>query len=226
MSENNAHPQQSPLPSTTELFGFSAGPLETNCYVLVDRADTPEGKPAPATIIDPGYGAAQTLKDLAKQRTFFVNKIVLTHGHIDHIRDAGELAVPVSIHKLDEPLVVNDLRGTPLSDLFDVENMVQPHSIEHLGDSVDMGGVNWDVHHMPGHSPGHVMFRINGLIIGGDVLFRGGVGRTDLPFSSPEDMLLTLKRLSVEFDDDDVVLPGHGPQTTIGQEKATNPFLQ
>ena len=69
------------------------------------------------------------------------------------------------------------------------------------------------------------MFRMPGLILGGDVLFNGGVGRTDLPGSDPADMTLSLKRLSAEFDDDDVVLPGHGPQTTIGQEKKTNPFL-
>src|SRR5699024_12369695 len=77
----------------------------------------------------------------------------------------------------------------------------------------------------PGHSPGSVMFRIPGLILGGDVLFNGGVGRTYLPVSDPADMTLSLKRLAAEFDDDDVVLPGHGPQTTIGQEKKTNPFL-
>ena len=69
------------------------------------------------------------------------------------------------------------------------------------------------------------MLRVPGLILGGDVLFRGGVGRTDLPGSSPEDMMLSLKKIVTEFADDDVVLSGHGPQTTIGQEKSTNPFL-
>ena len=213
------------LPETTELFGFVAGPLETNCYVLIDRAGATDG-PAPATIIDPGYGAADALATLSEERNFFVQKIVLTHGHIDHIRDAGELGVPVEVHPFDEQLLTQSLKGSPFADLFDVDNMKKPEKITHIGDTVDMGGTTWEVHHMPGHSPGSVMFRVGGLIIGGDVLFRGGVGRTDLPYSSPEDMMLSLKRLTSEFDDEDVVLPGHGTQTTIGQEKATNSFLQ
>ena len=112
-----------------------------------------------------------------------------------------------------------------LERIFDVANMKIPTEVHNLGDDVEIGGRPFRVHHMPGHSPGSVMFRVLGLVIGGDVLFNGGVGRTDLPGSNPEDMMLSLKRVASEFDDDDTVLPGHGPQTTVGQEKKTNPFL-
>ena len=141
---------------------------------------------------------------------FFVEKIVLTHGHIDHIRDAGEFGVPVYVHPLDRPFVEMDQSISPLAQLFDVNNMKPVADVRDLGgDSVTLAGVDFTVHHMPGHSPGHVMFRVPGFIIGGDVLFRGGVGRTDLPGSSAEDMVLSLKKLSHEFDDDDVVVTGH-----------------
>lgn len=213
------------LPKTTELFGFVAGPFETNCYVVIDRAGATTGA-APATVIDPGFGAADTIARLSQERDFFVEKVVLTHGHIDHVRDAGLLEVPVEMHPGDIHMISQSLKGTPYGELFDVDTMKNPKQITHLAETVEMGGATWEVHHMPGHSPGSVMLRAGGLIFGGDVLFRGGVGRTDLPFSSPEDMMLSLKRLVSDFNDDDVVLPGHGMQTTIGQEKATNPFLQ
>lgn len=238
-----------------ELITFAAGPFQTNCYVLVDRSQahsgsTPLGSTpldadastsddnaaasqfqssdrAPAVVIDPGYGAYPLLQQLAKDHGFFVEKIVLTHGHIDHIRDAGEFGVPVYVHPLDRPFVEMDQSISPLAQLFDVNNMKPVADVRDLGgDSVTLAGVDFTVHHMPGHSPGHVMFRVPGFIIGGDVLFRGGVGRTDLPGSSAEDMVLSLKKLSHEFDDDDVVVTGHGPATTVGEEKRTNGYLQ
>ncbi|KAB3523431.1 MBL fold metallo-hydrolase [Corynebacterium sp. zg254] len=213
------------LPETTELIGFVVGPFETNCFVLIDHANTTSDGSASATVIDPGYGAADVLATLSEEKNFTVTNVVLTHGHIDHIRDAGTLGVPVQIHELDEPVMTQDLSGSPFAPLFDVDSMSLPDTVSYLEDTVEMGGTTWTVHHMPGHSPGHVMFRVDGLIIGGDVLFKGGIGRTDLPFSSPEDMMLSLKKLGVEFNDADVVLPGHGPQTTIGEEKATNSYL-
>lgn len=237
------------LPATTDILGFAAGPLDTNCYVLIDRsspdansgdsssnsaegvkegvtAGVAAGQPAgQAVVIDPGMGAKAVIDELADEYNFTVDSVVLTHGHIDHIRDAGALGVPVYVHPLDRFFLEESLEGSPFSELFDVANMVQPEDIRDLEDTVEIGGVTFDVHHTPGHSPGHVMLRVGGLIIGGDVLFRGGVGRTDLPGCSPEDMLLTLKKITAEFADDDVVLPGHGPQTTMGTEKRTNSFL-
>lgn len=216
---------------TFELLGFPAGAFQTNCYVLInadESAARDEQGRRPATVVDPGHGAHEVISSAASEHNFYVESIVLTHGHIDHMRDAAEFEVPVHVHEYDRSMLENPGMYTNVLDfarIFDTENMRVPEDIRNLGDEVSIGGQTFTVHHMPGHSPGSVMFRIPGLILGGDVLFNGGVGRTDLPGSDPADMTLSLKRLSAEFDDDDVVLPGHGPQTTIGQEKKTNPFL-
>lgn len=214
-----------------ELLGFPAGAFQTNCYVLINT-DESAARDAqghrPATVVDPGHGAHQVIIDAASEHNFYVESIVLTHGHIDHMRDAAEFGVPVHVHEYDRSMLEDPAMYTNVLDfarIFDTENMKVPEDIRNLSDEVSIGGQSFAVHHMPGHSPGSVMFRIPGLILGGDVLFNGGVGRTDLPGSDPADMTLSLKRLAAEFDDDDVVLPGHGPQTTIGQEKKTNPFL-
>lgn len=213
------------------LLGFPADPFQTNCYIAID--DQPSAKKdsegrQPATVIDPGHGAAELIRQAQQDHGFYVERIVLTHGHIDHVRDVAEFDVPVFIHAADRALVeqpADNQRMPELERIFDVANMKIPTEVHNLGDDVEIGGRPFRVHHMPGHSPGSVMFRVPGLVIGGDVLFNGGVGRTDLPGSNPEDMMLSLKRVASEFDDDDTVLPGHGPQTTVGQEKKTNPFL-
>lgn len=222
---DSASASSAPLPATTSIVGFVAGPLQTNCYVLIDSARTTEQGKYPAVVIDPGMGAFATIQEQADEQNFAVEAVVLTHGHIDHIRDAQPFAVPVYIHPEDKSMLSMDWSNAPFGSMFEAENMQTPADIRELEGSIDMAGATWEIHHMPGHSPGSVMFRVPGLILGGDVIFRGGVGRADLPGSSPEDMMLSLKKFVTEFADDDVVLSGHGPQTTIGQEKATNPFL-
>lgn len=226
-SENNA-PNEAP---TFELLRFPTGAFQTNCYVVInatDEAPKDEQGRRPATVVDPGHGAHEIIQNAAAEHNFYVEKIVLTHGHIDHTRDAADFGVPVHIHAYDRVMLETPEAYTNVMDLgriFDAENMQVPEDIQEIGDEITIGGMTFEVHHMPGHSPGHVMFRIPGLVLGGDVLFNGGVGRTDLPGCSPEDMNLSLKRLAEEFADEDVVLPGHGPETTVGQEKKTNPFL-
>ncbi len=231
-------PSNSGLPSHVDMFVFSTGALDTNCYVLIDRSQDHAGKPAPATVIDPGHGAFDAMTRAAQERDFAVEKIVLTHGHIDHMRDAARFEVPVFVHAADRGMVVDpsilpvgldqifavdqmspigDLRDLPMTEATSGPGKGLPH--------VDIAGISFEIHHMPGHSPGSVMYRIPGLIVGGDVLFRGGVGRTDLPLSNPQDMMTSLSRITQLFDHQDTVLPGHGPQTTIGHEEASNPFL-
>ncbi|MGJ4082497.1 MBL fold metallo-hydrolase [Corynebacterium macclintockiae] len=224
MSTESA-PSPVDLPESTQILSFPAGPFETNCYVVIDGSDATSGENSPAVVIDPGLGAFAHIQRLAEENKFFVEKVVLTHGHIDHIRDAGAFGVPVYVHELDRFMLEMDQTASPLAQPFDVANMPKIEDIRPLGDSISIGGAEFEIHHMPGHSPGHVMFRVNGLIFGGDVLFRGGVGRTDLPGCSPEDMMLSLKKLTTDFSDGDIVLPGHGPHTTIGEEKRTNSFL-
>lgn len=193
--------------------------------MLVDASKQTDAGKASAIVIDPGMGAAKIISQLVEEQQCEIAAVVLTHGHIDHIRDAAEFNVPVYIHPADKPMLSADWNATSFGQLFELDSMKTPTEIRELGEEIHMGGVMWTVHHMPGHSPGSVMFRAPGLILGGDVLFKGGVGRTDLPGSSPEDMFLSLKKLAHEFDDADVVLPGHGPQTTVGEEKRSNPFL-
>lgn len=225
-SQPDSNASEIALPSTTSIGGFVAGPFQTNCYIVVDGARTTGDGTHPAVVIDPGMGAHARVQELAQEQGFSVESVVLTHGHIDHIRDAEPFEVPVYVHPADRPMLDLDWSDAPFGAMFEAQDMKTPADIRDLGDSIDMGGTTWSIHHMPGHSPGSVMFRIDGLIIGGDVLFQGGVGRTDLPGSSPEDMMLSLKKVATEFVDSDVVLSGHGPQTTIGAEKASNPFLQ
>ncbi|AGP30864.1 MBL fold metallo-hydrolase [Corynebacterium terpenotabidum] len=215
------------VPSTPKTIVLPTGPLETNCLVIHDGAR--------ATVVDPGMGAAALVRQTVADQGLTVEQIVLTHGHIDHIRDLPELqqeyGVPVYMHHGDLPWLTRgalDAMG-PLGELHrtaEMEVPAVPQPVEE-GDVLTIAGVEFTAVHMPGHSPGSVMFRgAEGTVLGGDVLFRGGVGRTDLPLSDPHAMMASLRRIPEEFADSDVVYPGHGPATTIGEERRTNGFLQ
>ncbi|MDN6325376.1 MAG: MBL fold metallo-hydrolase [Corynebacterium sp.] len=193
--------------------------------------------PAP-TVVDPGMGAAALIEQAVAEKGLRVTQIVLTHGHIDHVRDLPSVqatyAVASHMHPADNVFLqreVLDAMG-PSGEAHDVATMETPEVPTPVadGDVLDICGVGFTAHHMPGHSPGSVMFRGEvegqGLILGGDVLFRGGVGRTDLPFSEPAVMVDSLRRLVETFDGEDTVVPGHGPATTVGTEKEQNGFLQ
>ena len=206
------------------------GPFETNCLLLHDGVE--------ATVVDPGMGAAALVAEAVESRGLQVDRIVLTHGHIDHVRDLPEVQAANEggsyMHPADNVFLqreVLDAMG-PTGQAHDVATMETPETPTPVqdGDVLTICGVDFTAHHMPGHSPGSVMFRGvvdgQGLVLGGDVLFRGGVGRTDLPFSEPAEMVESLRRLVSTFDDADTVVPGHGPATTVGQEKAQNGFLQ
>ncbi|RAV32702.1 MBL fold metallo-hydrolase [Corynebacterium heidelbergense] len=245
-------PEVSPDASArTTMIGFAAGPLQTNCYLLfaepVDPAEVAsyiEQPPAPATaspttsaptttspqsisVVDPGMGSAPVIQRIADQLHCRIDAVYLTHGHIDHMRDAHLLGAPVYLHAADIPMAQHpEFLGPELAMLFDTDHMGPIADLRELGDTATLGGEQWEVHHMPGHSPGSVMYRRDGHILGGDVLFRQSIGRTDLPLSNPADMADSLRRLRQTFADGDIVLPGHGPQTTIGEEKASNPYLQ
>lgn len=206
------------------------GPFEMNCLLLHDGAD--------ATVVDPGMGAGELIARAVEQKGLRITGIVLTHGHIDHVRDLpvvqAAYGVSSHMHPADNVFLqreVLDAMG-PSGEAHDVATMETPEVPTPVadGDVLDICGVGFTAHHMPGHSPGSVMFRGEvegqGLILGGDVLFRGGVGRTDLPFSEPAVMVDSLRRLVETFDGEDTVVPGHGPATTVGTEKEQNGFLQ
>ncbi|MCZ2219944.1 MBL fold metallo-hydrolase [Corynebacterium pilbarense] len=201
--------------------GFAAGPFQTNCYVVAhgDRA----------FVIDPGLGAHEAVSQLAQEQGLTVEAVVLTHGHIDHIRDAAAFGVETFIHPADAFML---LRGEGVSEqarqLYDASAMPpieNPTPLED-GQALQVAGVELRVVHAPGHSPGCVMLVADEVVFSGDVLFRGSIGRTDLRVSDPEQMRQSLRGPVWDLADELQVLPGHGPATTVAQERATNPYLR
>ena len=201
--------------------GFAAGPFQTNCYV-VSNGDR-------AFVIDPGLGAHEAVSQLVQEQGLTIEAVVLTHGHIDHIRDAAAFGLETFIHPADAFML---LRGEGVSEqarqLYDASAMPPIDNPTHIedGQTLTVAGVELRVVHAPGHSPGCVMLVADGVVFSGDVLFRGSIGRTDLPDSDPEQMRESLRGPVWELDDELQVLPGHGPATTVAQERATNPYLR
>lgn len=203
-----------------QIAGFAAGPYQTNCYLVVN----PDSKEAFA--VDPGMGAGEWVREGVAKQDALLTAVVLTHGHIDHVRDAAELGVPVFIHA-DDAFMLRE--GIPRASqvLFDAAVLPKPAEVRHLtgGDEVALVGYRFTVQHAPGHSPGCVLLVGDGLVFSGDVLFRGSVGRTDLEYSDPAAMRESLRGPVWDLDDALAVLPGHGPTTTVAHERATNPYL-
>lgn len=201
--------------------GFAAGPFQTNCYVVANEQR--------AFVIDPGLGAHEPVAQMTQQEGLSVEAVVLTHGHIDHIRDAAAFGVETFVHPADAFML---LRGEGVSEqarqLYDASGMQpidNPTPLED-GQTLEVAGVELNVVHAPGHSPGCVMLVADEVVFSGDVLFRGSIGRTDLPDSDPEQMQQSLRGPVWDLVDELQVLPGHGPATTVAHERATNPFLR
>ena len=151
--------------------------------------------------------------------------VLATHGHYDHIGSAAELCgdeLPFYIHEADR-LALTDARGwgsgfpTPPIPVQDVRTLVE-------GDVLEFAGFRIEVVHTPGHTPGSVCFSTDGFLLSGDLVFRGSIGRSDFPNSSPQDMEKSLRRF-LTLPDPLPVYPGHGPDTTVGRERTANPFL-
>ncbi|OHR22363.1 hydrolase [Corynebacterium sp. HMSC034A01] len=201
--------------------GFAAGPFQTNCYV-VSNGDR-------AFVIDPGLGAHEAVSQLVQEQGLTVEAVVLTHGHIDHIRDAAAFGLETFIHPADAFML---LRGEGVSEqarqLYDASAMPPIDNPTHIedGQTLTVAGVELRVVHAPGHSPGCVMLVADEVVFSGDVLFRGAIGRTDLPDSDPAQMQESLRGPVWDLADELQVLPGHGPATTVAQERATNPYLR
>ncbi|WP_368065473.1 MBL fold metallo-hydrolase [Corynebacterium sphenisci] len=224
-----------------EIIGFAAGPLQTNCYLVTGVAADPEagaGAPGrPCLVIDPGMGAAARVRELCAEHGLAPEAVLLTHGHIDHTRDSTEVqrehGAPVRINAHDRFMVANPVIGAGLNlgAMFDVAAMDPPEDPGDLPDGAELAlaGLTVRVSHAPGHSPGSVMLRVadgaEEVLFTGDVLFAGSIGRTDLPASDPAAMLATLRERVLPLPDELPVLPGHGPGSTIGAERAGNPFL-
>ena len=205
-----------------EVVAFPNGNFVENTYLVAD-ADTRD-----AVMIDPGEEAARLLPQLAANR-WTLRGIWLTHAHIDHV--AGVAAVkaatgaPVLLHPKDRPLYDNaEAQGMMFG--VRIEQPPPPDGELAEGQTLTVGQFTFDVLFTPGHSPGHVTFAGHGLALSGDVLFAGSIGRTDLPGGDTRILLESIRKKLYKLPDDTRVLSGHGPETTIGQEKLTNPFAK
>jgi glyoxylase-like metal-dependent hydrolase (beta-lactamase superfamily II) len=198
------------------------GPLEVNCYILACER-TGEG-----IVIDPGDEPREILSAIAEEG-IAIREIVATHGHFDHIGYAREvqqaLKVPFAIHP-DDLFLVENLADAAA--LFGEKVGPPPEVTRFLaeGDEVRFGDETLRVLHTPGHSPGGVTLVRNQIAIVGDCLFAGSIGRTDMPGQSHDLLMASLREKILPLDDATEVYPGHGPSTTIGQERRYNPFLK
>ncbi|MGW1075376.1 MBL fold metallo-hydrolase [Streptomyces sp. NPDC002537] len=215
--------------------GFPAGAWGTNCYLVAPAAGEE------CVIIDPGHQAAQGVEEALKKHRLKPVAVVLTHGHIDHVASVvpvcGAHDVPAWIHPADRYMMSDPEKalgrsiGQPLMGELTVG---EPDDVKELTDGarLDLAGLEFSVAHAPGHTKGSVTFRmpetaeVPSVFFSGDLLFAGSIGRTDLPGGDHTEMIRSLARVCLPLDDSTVVLSGHGPQTSIGRERATNPYLR
>jgi len=204
---------------------FIVGKLFTNSYI-VSCQHTKE-----AIIIDPGFDSSHEAEKIFEEIStegLLLKFILNTHGHPDHTCGngmvKGKFQVPILIHKNDAHMLGEF--GKKIAKFFGLENSSPPPDILlNDGDTIAFGRVNLKVMHTPGHSGGSISLLGDTEVFTGDTLFSGSMGRTDFPESSEQDMYLSLKKLAV-LPDNFAVYPGHGPKTTIKEEKSNNPFLQ
>ena len=205
---------------------FTVNPFQENTYICHDGLE--------AVIIDPGYATVferQEAIDYITENNLTVTQLLLTHAHIDHIIDckywADSTGLSFALHKADAPLLLNAQQQAMMFGVR-MDEAPAPGRILNDGDSIDFGDTRWEVRHTPGHSPGSVCFidLQGGYVIGGDVLFAGSIGRTDLWGGSMTELLHSIRTVLLPLPDDTIVYSGHGPETTIGRERATNPFLR
>lgn len=216
-----------------QIAGFTAGPFGTNTYVVINSgggSETEGGAKPEAFVVDPGKDSAAHVRKTVEDAGAELVAVVLTHGHIDHTRDCAEFGLPVYIHPDDE-VMLDPKWGAPgdFGRIFEVDSMKQPGDLRHLeaGETMTFAGMDFRIVHASGHSPGSSLLiaQEEAVVFAGDVLFAGSIGRTDLPLGDPAAMDRTLAGSVWDLDDALTVLPGHGPATTVAQERATNPYL-
>ncbi len=224
------------------LASFPAGPLQANCY-FVSR-----GPGTGCAIVDPGMDSLDGIEKVVQEHNLRPAAVLITHGHFDHMWQAADVAarydIPVWIHPSDRHLLADPMAAISNESasmlrqqlgMTDVPDFTEPADVRDAvdGAQIEVDGLTFTVDHVPGHTPGTVVYRVDydgpedvsQLMFSGDFLFAGSIGRTDLNGGSHPAMLESLAHQVLPLADDIVVLPGHGPQTSIGRERATNPFL-
>jgi hydroxyacylglutathione hydrolase len=206
---------------------FPAGNFQTNCYLVATGPGTE------ALVVDPGQDALPGIDELCSRHRLRPVAALLTHGHLDHMWSVAPLAgardIPCYVHPADRQLLTDPLAGVSpdLAGVFGTLRLQEPDEVRELedGEVIELAGLSLVVDHTPGHTRGHVTFRTDGTLLAGDLVFAGSIGRVDLPGGSMEQMLASLAGRFLTLPDETVVLPGHGPRTTVGRERASNPFL-
>jgi len=199
---------------------FALGPIQTNCYVV--RAD--RAAPA-AVVVDPGGEAPELLQQLERLGATCA-AILVTHGHFDHVGGVADLAestgAPVYMPEGERD------RLERYSEFAPIGAPGRPYTPDHLlhgGETIDVAGLVFESASIPGHSPAHIAFYVDGHLFSGDLLFAGSVGRVDLPGGDWDTLLESVRALAERYPSETIVYPGHGPQTTLGAELDGNPFL-
>ena len=217
--------------------GFPAGSWAANCYVAAT------GPGSECVVVDPGQDSADGIAEIVREHRLKPVAVLVTHGHVDHMwcvaPVAGTYDATAWIHPADRHLLANPMAGmspeTTQMLLGGDYRFAEPDDVQELKDTqeLELAGLRFVVDHTPGHTEGSVTFRspyptddISEVMFSGDLLFAGSIGRTDLPGGDHPTMLRSLASKVLPLADDIVVLPGHGEQTSIGRERASNPFLQ
>jgi len=206
-----------------ELVSLTVGPLQENCHFL--RASGAAGVLA----VDPGAEAPRLL-DAVEELGAPLVAILLTHTHFDHVGAVAAMArasgAEVWVPRIERPALADIDAYVPWPELGPFESYDAEHDLDG-GERLELAGLSLDVLPCPGHSPGHVAFSLPAerVLVSGDVLFRGSVGRTDLPGGDPAALARSIRALVEAFPPETAVYPGHGPATTLGDERASNPFL-
>jgi hydroxyacylglutathione hydrolase len=209
--------------------GFPAGPFETNCWVVApERGEQ-------CVVIDPGVNAEDQLEEVLAEHKLAPVAVLITHGHLDHTWAVapvcGAKDIPALIHPADRGMLTDPTAGlgvSPGTPIFGRLEWAEPSDVRELsdGETLSLAGLELAVDWTPGHTEGSVTFTAGTDFFSGDLLFAGSIGRTDMPGGSYAKILDSLARIPLRLPDEMVVRPGHGPDTTIGRERAMNPFLQ
>lgn len=212
--------------------GFPSDATDTNCFVVA------AGPGEQCVVVDPGIGVTGQLDEIIAEHRLHPVAVLLTHGHFDHTFSVVPVCqargIPAYIHPDDRSQLADPWSGVGIpkgTPLFGMLTAAEPEDVVELvdGATVSIAGMDFGVRHAPGHSLGSVVFDLptseEAVLFSGDVLFAGSIGRTDLPGGSLQSMNESLRRVILPMDDTTVVLPGHGPQTTIARERTTNPYL-
>ena len=208
-----------------EIVSFTLGPAQTNAYLVAD-SETRE-----AAVIDPAWDG-EIILDAAQKRDWRIGHLWYTHAHFDHIGGAGAIAdalnpLPlVALHPNDHVLWRAGGGGAFFG--FDIDPGPEPTIDFYQGQILRLGSVEFEVQFTPGHTPGHCILYVGSsrLCFCGDVIFAGSVGRTDLPGSSWEQLEHSIRTRIFTLPDETRLLPGHGPETSVGEEKRSNPFVR